>query len=712
MKKVRSKMLCFVLSALLLFGILPGNGPDGILAADNPTGITVEKVEFNGDTAYDDFVRGVDISTYDALYQSGVRFYDYNGEKMEDYGGFFKILKESGVNWVRIRIWNHPYNDDAKTQGYGAGNVDVERAIKMGKAATDAGLRVLADFHYSDFWADPGKSRAPKAWQHYLDEGDLAGLAAELKTYTKDSLESMRAQGVDVGMVQIGNETNNAISGVWAEQEQDGVVVVDRTEMCRLFQAGCEAVRSVDGNILIALHFADPHEVGYQLGWAADLQANNVDYDVFASSYYPYWHGSLDNLKNILSEIANTYHKKVMVAETSWAYTEEDGDGTDEHKNVVPERGDLSAYGGASVQAQANELRDVIDTIAHTTNGIGVFYWEPAWIPAYTSLEGYANSNADALNLNKELWETYGTGWASTHLGGYADPGEFIDPEDRISGSEWDNQALFTFDGKPLESLKTWLYVKAGAAEEPGTNDIDKDVATGTGAPAVVLVEEAADILERIELTADEKAAVENGTEIVIALLEELITEPDPEEKAKIKAALAGYDEGIYLDYKLSLTVGEAQPRNVSELSAPITITVTIPETLRNPDTSVERSYRMITIHNGEASVIDGQVDAANNTFTFKTAGFSTYALVYKDPPKPTTKPDGDNKPNPVNPPKPTEGAGTGDKTNPVNLQKQSEAPKTGDTNNTPVVGGILLSGFVMAGSAWLVILRRRRTRL
>ena len=404
-------------------------------------GIYIEKVN-NLD---DDFIKGVDISSYVSVTDSGAVFKDFSGAVI-DGQGFFNLLKEAGVNYVRIRVWNNPYTSAGN--GYGGGNNDVAKATTMGQLATKAGLKVLIDFHYSDFWADPGKQDAPKAWASM----SLAEKETALYDYTKTSLTSMINAGVDVGMVQIGNETNGGIAGEssW-------------TNMCVLFSAGSRAVSDIETatgkDILVALHFTNPETLGRYLGYAATLKTNNVDYDVFASSYYPFWHGSLSNLTSVLSSVASTYGKQVMVAETSYAYTSLDGDG---HENSVVEgkSGQTQNY-AFSVQGQASALRDVIAAVAAVGDaGIGVFYWEPAWTPVENINNATAtNTAATILANNKVKWETYGSGWASSYAGEY-------DPDDAgkwYGGSSWDNQALFDFNGNPLESLNVFKYVDTGS---------------------------------------------------------------------------------------------------------------------------------------------------------------------------------------------------------------------------------------------------------
>ncbi|MBQ7358932.1 MAG: glycosyl hydrolase 53 family protein [Lachnospiraceae bacterium] len=387
----------------------------------------------------DDFIGGVDISSYVSLKNSGVKFYDFEGNEVDDQG-FFNLLKASGINYVRVRVWNNPYTSEGN--GYGGGNNDVATALQIGKWATNAGLKVLVDFHYSDFWADPGKQSAPKAWASM----DIATKASAVETFTYDSLKALLDAGVNVGMVQVGNETNGKVCG---ESSWDN--------MSQIFSAGSKAVREVaseyNHEILVALHFTNPETSGRYAGYAKNLSDYGVDYDVFASSYYPYWHGTIDNLKSVLNQVSQNYGKKVMVAETSWATTLEDGDG---HENTIREGNIGTMDYEISIQGQANELRTVINAVAEMDNGIGVFYWEPAWLPVQVYDADAANA-AEVLAQNKSIWETKGSGWASSYAGEYEN-----DAATWYGGSAVDNQALFDFEGHPLDTLRIFSYVKTG----------------------------------------------------------------------------------------------------------------------------------------------------------------------------------------------------------------------------------------------------------
>ena len=401
-------------------------------ATDEPieAGITVPQVE----DLPDDFMNGVDASSILSLEESGVTFKDFAGNEAD----VFDVMADAGINYSRIRVWNDPFT--AEGEGYGGGNVDAERAAVMGKRATDAGMRVFVDFHYADFWAHPGQQPVPKAWVGMT----AAEKADALYDYTAETLQYMVDQGVDVGMVQIGNETSSLqLSGEsWPASGA-------------LFKAGADAVRDTLGDdVKVAIHFTNPNSQNY-LGYAKQLAegpdgvlgtGDEIDYDVFASSYYAFWHGTLENLTTKLTQVADTYGKEVIVAETSWNYTLEDGDG---HENTIRPATANTKY-ASSVQGQALAVRDVIDaTVKVGEAGIGVFYWEPAWLPV---------GPPEDVESNKLLWEEFGSGWASSFAGEYsADAGQYY------GGSAWDNQAMFDFEGNPLESLRVFDYVRTGS---------------------------------------------------------------------------------------------------------------------------------------------------------------------------------------------------------------------------------------------------------
>ena len=385
--------------------------------SDFATPVVLEPIE----GLSEDFLFGCDVSTLIAQENSGVVYYNTEGKAQDP----LLTLAENGVNMVRIRVWNDPYDENGN--GYGGGNCDTANAIAIGKRATQYEMECFIDYHYSDFWSDPAKQMCPKAWEGMsISEKEKA-----IYDYTKESLGQILKAGVNVTMVQIGNEITSGMSGEY-----------DWANITTLLKSASKAVRELstqyDKDIEIAVHFTNPEKAGRYAKLAKTLDDYQVDYDIFASSYYSFWHGTLDNLTKVLDEVATKYDKKVMVAEISYAYTYEDGDG---HKNTIYE----GAWGEfdyeVSVQGQADCVRDCVAALAKLGDkAIGICYWEPAWIPVPD----------DKGMTRSEIWEKYGSGWASSFASGY-------DPKDAgvyYGGSAWDNQALFDKDGKPLPSIE------------------------------------------------------------------------------------------------------------------------------------------------------------------------------------------------------------------------------------------------------------------
>ena len=424
-----------------------------------PADIVVERVP----GISEDFITGADLSSYVSLKNSGVQFFDYEGNPLDDQG-FFDFLADCGMNYVRVRIWNDP--TDGEGHGYGGGNCDQSVAEKIGVWATKAGMKVLLDYHCSDFWTNPGKQNAPKAWKDYSADQK----AEALKEFISASMEDLLNLDVNIGMVQVGNETVDGIAG---EHEWP--------DMCKLFQAGSEAVRETakahGQEILVAIHFTNPEKGSYP-EYAGYLKKYEVDYDVFGSSYYPYWHGTPEDLATTLKDISDTFDKKVAVLETSYIHTYADGDG---HPNTESEgkAGDKFFY-SIDEQGQADAIRTVANAVASVGDaGLGFFWWEPAWIPVgvYPSeevlaslpedatfhlpnnmtLDDYVQNRDQVLQQNKEAWETYGSGWATSYAGDYdADAAEWY------GGSAVDNEAIFDFWGSPLSTARIFSYIRTG----------------------------------------------------------------------------------------------------------------------------------------------------------------------------------------------------------------------------------------------------------
>ena len=424
-------MAGFALALAFVSAVLVSCGGKVLTKDPSAQNITVLPVE----GLADDFVMGVDVSSLISVEKSGAVFYDARGKKADP----IKLLKAGGANAVRIRVWNDPFDADGKT--YGGGYCDIDNAVKIGKRATAEGMKVLIDFHYSDFWADPNKQTAPKAWADFSIQQKEEALAA----FTTDCLRKLKDGGVKVSMVQVGNEINNGMSGETLDPN-----------VCALLKAGCKAVREADPAIKVILHYTDPLSEGYLEYRASILEKHGVDYDVFGISYYPFWHGDVKKLSVTLRKLSNIYNKKVMVLETSYPFTDEDGDG---FGNVVSHMSANQEFKYPfNVEGQAIAVRDVIEAVAKVKNaGLGVFYWEPAWIPP-KHYDAKAADAQEVLGYNQKAWEDFGSGWAAWAARGYDK-----EVKSRINGGTWDNQAFFDYDGKVMDSINVFNYARTGS---------------------------------------------------------------------------------------------------------------------------------------------------------------------------------------------------------------------------------------------------------
>lgn len=379
------------------------------------------------------FMKGADISTVKEVEELGGAFY-LDGEKKD----LFEILSVKGINTVRLRLWVDPYDDNKEP--YLGGTNDLQMTIELAKRAKKHGLQFMLDFHYSDFWADPKKQSKPKAWQ------DLTGkqLEDEVYRYTKATLEAFKDQDIEPEYVQIGNEITNGM--LWPDGKTPSYLFEERrfqeaapqekkdsyARLARLLKAGVRATRETlpapNGKVILHLDFGGANDL-YR-GWFDEITAHEVDYDIIGLSYYPFWHGTLEDLRLNMEDISKRYNKDVLVVETSYGFTGEKPKGSEA---IFTE--DLARIGGypASVEGQAAFLWDLMKTMKGISGGrgLGIVYWEPAWL------------------------QVAGTSWAS-----YAGMKYGNDMGDM--GNHWSNQAMFDFDGNALDSLNVF---KNGASE-------------------------------------------------------------------------------------------------------------------------------------------------------------------------------------------------------------------------------------------------------
>jgi arabinogalactan endo-1,4-beta-galactosidase len=374
--------------------------------------VTIEPI--SSLSSREDFIMGVDISSIVEVMNRGGKFYDAHGIRTSVY----KLLVDNGVNYVRIRLWNDPLSPTGIP--YGGGNNDLEVAKLIGHRAKLFGMKILLNFHYSDFWADPGKQIIPKDWANLTSASEIADA---LYHFTYDAMDEMEQYGAKVDMVQIGNEIapgmmtqgtndyetiNTATPNRYNLSQDISGSTSNINNLIMYLNAGLEAARDQNPDVLTMIHIDRGGNNSFYRTFYDRLEQYHVEYDIIGMSYYVFYHGPIENFQHNINDIASRYQKKVVVAEASYAFTAQPIANT---AHILTN----SYYNyPLTPQGQTDVLRDTIEIIANVSDerGLGIFYWEPAWLPVA------------------------GAGWA-----GPASPGT------------WANQALFSYQGIALPSL-------------------------------------------------------------------------------------------------------------------------------------------------------------------------------------------------------------------------------------------------------------------
>ncbi len=363
----------------------------------------------------DAWIKGMDLSTLLEVEECGGQFSDRGVP-----GGAMEILKGYGMNMVRLRLWNHPYSETGEP--YGAGTNDLPRTMTLARRAKGLGLGWLLDFHYSDFWADPGKQTVPKAWRGV----DEAGLAVAVYTYTRDVLRTLDEAELLPDMVAVGNELTNGLLWPHGRTPNFGAIV-------RFLNGAIRAVRETAGDLPVMIHLDNGGNNALYRGWFDSYFAQGgADFDYIGLSYYPFWHGTLSDLAANMNDIALRYRKNLILTEVSTAFTMEEyqayeqlPDGQRKGMATKPALVEGVPY-PMTPEGQAAFLQDVMELICRVPEGRGkgFFYWEPAWLPVP------------------------GSGWATDAALAYTG-------EQGPGGNEWANQALFDYEGRALPALET-----------------------------------------------------------------------------------------------------------------------------------------------------------------------------------------------------------------------------------------------------------------
>jgi len=347
--------------------------------------------------AWNQFSMGVDLS-----YVNEIEAFGGNYSAGGSVGDPFIILKNCGANTVRVRLWHNPTWVSGLTGGKIYSDLaDVERTIRRAK---NAGMAASLDFHYSDTWADPDHQEAPEAWAGL----DLATLKDSVYQYTLKVLQYLESKNLTPEMVQVGNETNNGMVFPQGQVVNDNYVPFGT-----LLNAGIKAVRDFSKTSAIKpkiiLHVAQMQNAEW---WIKNVVTKGkvTDFDFLGISHYAKWStvSRMDVITSIIREIRTTYGKQVMIVETAYPWTGEDADN---YKNIVAFTDSVPGY-PVSQEGQTKYLHDLTQAVIKG-GGMGIHYWEPAWI----------------TSRMRDKWGT---------------------------GSSWDNCTLFGFSGELLPSANNF----------------------------------------------------------------------------------------------------------------------------------------------------------------------------------------------------------------------------------------------------------------
>lgn len=286
-------------------------------------------------------IKGADISWLTQMEAAGRKFYNSSGQEQD----CMQILKDLGINAIRLRVWVDPADGWNNTADV------VAKALR----AKNLGMKVMIDFHYSDSWADPGKQTKPAAWASQ----DFTALKQSLASHTTFVLNALESNGITPAWVQVGNETNDGM--LWPE----GKASVNMSNFAQLVNAGYNAVKAVDTSIKVIVHISNGNDNNL-FRWIFDgLKNNGAQWDIIGMSLYPNagnWSMLNDQCLANMNDMVSRYNKDVMMVEVGMSW-------------------DQSA-------ACHSFLADLITKVKSVSGGrgLGVLYWEPE---AYNNWQGY-----------------------------------------------------------------------------------------------------------------------------------------------------------------------------------------------------------------------------------------------------------------------------------------------------------------------------------
>lgn len=364
---------------------------------------------------------GIDVSTYLEEMEHGAVYKDSSGKEIDPLDSFIS----NGVTCMRIRLWVYPKSENGEP--YLAGNCDLDNFLKLAALAQSKGYSIMLDFHYSDFWADPKKQGVSKTW-HYKTPEDLILLTYN---YTKETLQTIKAHGIRLEYIQVGNEITNGMLWPYGRLiEQPDKSRTNYGTFIRLLKAGIRACREEMPAASLILHLEKSNDQFTHNEFLDQMQAADVDYDIIGYSYYPYWHGTMADLFANISQ-AKRYGKRQMIVEIAYAFTGRDYVQTpgvpnnlavsDDNLASLKEAGFIQTY-PFTPEGQKDFIHDfLLQAKAHGTEA--VYWWEPLWIPG----PGICWTTEDAMRYTGDT------------------------PKD--TRNEWSNQCLVDYTGSKLPAF-------------------------------------------------------------------------------------------------------------------------------------------------------------------------------------------------------------------------------------------------------------------
>ncbi len=333
--------------------------------------------------------RGGDLSFLPILEAEATKFYNSNGVQ----NSALNILKQSGMNLVRLRLWHTPANIHSSL-------AEVENFAQTIKAA---GINWWLNIHYSDTWADPANQTIPAAWQAL----PFNILLDSVYNYTYRVMNGLKIKNILPAIVQIGNETNSGM--LWNFGRVGGTFDVNWPQYAALVKKSVDAVKAVDSTIKIMLHFAGTTGAQWFFN---NLKLQGVNYDIMGVSYYYWWHfKTLTELQTDLNLLVSNFDKDIFIAETAYPFSTGYNDFTN---NIYGASSPLLNGYNATPAGQFKFLTDLRTVIHNVPNnrGIGFCYWSPDWV----AFRGTTSTN----------------------------------------GSSWENLALFDFANKALPGVNAF----------------------------------------------------------------------------------------------------------------------------------------------------------------------------------------------------------------------------------------------------------------